>query len=229
MKSPEAKINLTFWVVALVAVGSIVAFSGTFATVQASWTRLGYNPLLVWAALTLGLLTGLVFITLVIIVPFGIWLAERFKAFATFCRNVALFFSELFSLPSSLWLQRRFRREMRFSLNVDEERPQTQAEFQRLALKRLEELTDLKNEHDRLLVLFAEAHERIEELETATTGSSTKPNTREWAIELLGLSPTFTQADLKKRRSELLKKIHPDHGGSNAMARMVNEAFELLT
>jgi hypothetical protein len=48
------------------------------------------------------------------------------------------------------------------------------------------------------------------------------------AIELLGLSRPFTLADLKRRRADMLKRVHPDTGGSNRMASMVNEAFDYL-
>lgn len=52
--------------------------------------------------------------------------------------------------------------------------------------------------------------------------------TEKQALEFFELSKPYTLEDLKKRRMELLKKVHPDQGGSNMMARMVNEAFELL-
>lgn len=48
------------------------------------------------------------------------------------------------------------------------------------------------------------------------------------AQELFEISPPYTAAELKKRRMDLLKKVHPDVGGSNMMAKMVNEAYELL-
>jgi hypothetical protein len=52
--------------------------------------------------------------------------------------------------------------------------------------------------------------------------------TEKEALELLGLSKPYTAANLKKRRMEMLKKVHPDQGGSNMMARLVNEAYEIL-
>ena len=48
------------------------------------------------------------------------------------------------------------------------------------------------------------------------------------ALDLLGLSKPYTLAELDKRRKAMLLKVHPDHGGSNAMARMVNDAYLLL-
>ncbi|MEO3388865.1 hypothetical protein [Mesorhizobium sp. CAU 1741] len=52
--------------------------------------------------------------------------------------------------------------------------------------------------------------------------------TEKLALELFELSHFYTLEQLNKRRLELLKKVHPDLGGSNMMARMVNEAYELL-
>lgn len=53
-------------------------------------------------------------------------------------------------------------------------------------------------------------------------------NTEKEALELFELAHPFTAAKLKSRRMELLKKVHPDQGGSNMMARFVNEAYDLL-
>lgn len=52
--------------------------------------------------------------------------------------------------------------------------------------------------------------------------------TEKQALEVLGLPPSFTLDQLQKRRMELLKKVHPDQGGSNLMARLVQESYELL-
>jgi hypothetical protein len=48
------------------------------------------------------------------------------------------------------------------------------------------------------------------------------------ALELFELSQPYSLKDLQKRRKQLLLRVHPDHGGSNMMARMVNDAFDLL-
>ena len=48
------------------------------------------------------------------------------------------------------------------------------------------------------------------------------------ALDLFELKQPYTLEQLKKRRKELMLRVHPDHGGSNMMARMVNEAFDLL-
>lgn len=48
------------------------------------------------------------------------------------------------------------------------------------------------------------------------------------ALELFEMKKPYTLDELKKRRMDLLKKVHPDQGGSNMMARLVNDAFEVL-
>lgn len=48
------------------------------------------------------------------------------------------------------------------------------------------------------------------------------------AQDLFDIKPPYTAAELKKRRMDLLKKVHPDTGGSNMVAKMVNEAYDLL-
>lgn len=54
------------------------------------------------------------------------------------------------------------------------------------------------------------------------------PQSEKDALDLLGLSKPYTGAELDARRKAMLLKVHPDHGGSNAMARMVNDAYLLL-
>lgn len=48
------------------------------------------------------------------------------------------------------------------------------------------------------------------------------------ALELFELSVPFSLDALQKRRKQLLLKVHPDHGGSAVMTRMVNDAYEML-
>lgn len=54
------------------------------------------------------------------------------------------------------------------------------------------------------------------------------PDNEQDALDLLGLAKPYTLAELDARRKAMLLKVHPDHGGSNAMARMVNDAYLLL-
>lgn len=53
-------------------------------------------------------------------------------------------------------------------------------------------------------------------------------NAEKDALELYELSRPYTLADIKRKRNALLLRVHPDHGGSLALTRQVNEAFELL-
>lgn len=48
------------------------------------------------------------------------------------------------------------------------------------------------------------------------------------AMRLFGLKEPFTKAELKAKYRVLMKKSHPDSGGSDEQAAMVNKAYELL-
>lgn len=52
--------------------------------------------------------------------------------------------------------------------------------------------------------------------------------TSEEAHQVLGLQPEAFAADILRAHRQLMKKLHPDRGGSNALAARVNQAKDVL-
>lgn len=53
--------------------------------------------------------------------------------------------------------------------------------------------------------------------------------TREYALDLLGLSGNPSEDEIKKAYRGLAKKVHPDMGGNSALFRLIDEAYSYLT
>lgn len=51
---------------------------------------------------------------------------------------------------------------------------------------------------------------------------------RKKALEILGLKEGADRETIQKSHRELLKRVHPDRGGSNYLAAMINEARNVL-
>jgi curved DNA-binding protein CbpA len=52
--------------------------------------------------------------------------------------------------------------------------------------------------------------------------------TREEALQVLGLAPGASNAEIRAAYHNLIRKLHPDHGGSDYLAAKVNQARDIL-
>jgi DnaJ domain len=62
----------------------------------------------------------------------------------------------------------------------------------------------------------------------STSPHARGPMTREEALRVLGLREGASSDAIAKAHRNLIKKVHPDHGGSDVLAQQVNEAKRAL-
>jgi hypothetical protein len=109
------------------------------------------------------------------------------------------------------------------------------AQLERLDVKALVAmLGEIDDESRALLVAYLDRRDPTwsENAQTdATAGrhaSSTGKMSEQEAYQILGLQPGATAEDISRAHRTLMKKLHPDQGGSTYLAARINEAKEIL-
>lgn len=110
------------------------------------------------------------------------------------------------------------------------------AELARLDVKTLVEmLTEIDDESRALLMAYLDRrdprwseHAQGDAAAGRAAASSGKMSEQE-AYQILGVQPGASAGDIARAHRSLMKKFHPDQGGSTYLAARINEAKEVLT
>lgn len=81
---------------------------------------------------------------------------------------------------------------------------------------------------DRRFPGWRPAGERDADTGRGSRGRFTGAMTEQEAYEVLGLGKGASREDITRAHRSLMKKLHPDHGGTTSLAAQVNEAKEIL-
>jgi DnaJ domain len=94
---------------------------------------------------------------------------------------------------------------------------------------------EMDEDSRRLLTAYLdrrEPHWREHAADTQENRSHTRRNekmTNDEAYQILGIQPGATAEEVARAHRSLIKKLHPDQGGSTYLAAKINEAKEVLT
>ena len=75
---------------------------------------------------------------------------------------------------------------------------------------------------------YDDADEWSDNRYTSDADSSFRSSEYARAEALFGMTGSYTVEQLRHRRRDLMKKCHPDEGGSNHMAQEINAAYDIL-
>jgi hypothetical protein len=109
------------------------------------------------------------------------------------------------------------------------------AELESFDVKTLAEMLGEVDEESRaLLVAYLDRRDPSwsehaqADAQTARRASSTGKMSEQEAYQILGLQPGASTEDISRAHRTLMKKLHPDQGGSTYLAARINEAKEIL-